>query len=169
MEHPNGEHVAYDLAGHPPSYAFVVVFPFDSATRSVTLIREWQQGLNEWWWQLPTGAHDPRKARSREESARFELEEEARLAGGQWRSLLPRGSPGIIESKWCRNRFTPFLAVDAKPKPNPRPRDAEELIVIEPRVPVRTLRELLAAGRLTPPSAYCAAMGLARLEADGLL
>ncbi|GAB5370025.1 hypothetical protein AAMO2058_001457000 [Amorphochlora amoebiformis] len=79
VQHPNGQKVDYQLAGHPISYHYVVVFPFHSNTKKVTIIR---QGLNEWWFQFPTGGHNPKKANSFLSTARFELSEEAHLTNG---------------------------------------------------------------------------------------
>ena len=55
-----------------------------------------------------------------------ELSEEARLSATSLVRLLPEGSAGICEVKWCRNRFTPFLAIDPLPDSNPGEREEEE-------------------------------------------
>ena len=79
----------------------------------VTLLREHAQGPNQMMWVLPTGGFDPVKhGDSREAGARAELSEEAHLTGGEMVQLTPAQHPGIVEGKWCANRFTPFLALN---------------------------------------------------------
>lgn len=79
----------------------------------VTLLREHAQGPNQMMWVLPTGGFDPVKhGDSREAGARAELSEEAHLTGGEMVQLTPANHPGIVEGKWCANRFTPFLALN---------------------------------------------------------
>ena len=34
------------------------------------------------------------------------------LRGGEWHELLPQGHPGILEAKWCRNRFALVTQVE---------------------------------------------------------
>lgn len=43
--------------------------------------------------------------------ARAELHEEGQLAGGEMVRLL-EGDTGLIETKWCINKFFPFLVID---------------------------------------------------------
>ena len=91
---PGTEHrtVSYDLVGHPPSYSYALVFPFHTATREVTLVREWCQAPNAFVWGLPGGCYEPGKHATLEAAARDELSEEAHLTGGEWHRLL--GTPG---------------------------------------------------------------------------
>jgi hypothetical protein len=42
----------------------------------------------------------------------FDLDAQAMLAGGTWHRLLSEDHPGLLEVKWCVNRFTPFLVID---------------------------------------------------------
>ena len=79
----------------------------------VTLLREHAQGPNQMMWVLPTGGFDPVKhGGSKEAGARAELSEEAHLTGGDFQQLTPPNHPGIVEGKWCANRFTPFLCLN---------------------------------------------------------
>ncbi|KAI7843822.1 hypothetical protein COHA_002720 [Chlorella ohadii] len=72
-----GPVLEYDIIGHPQAdFHFAVVFPFHSADGgSVTLIREYAQGLNQLMWCLPTGGFDPRRHTSYEACARAEADE----------------------------------------------------------------------------------------------
>uniref|UniRef100_A0A7S0WJV1 Nudix hydrolase domain-containing protein n=1 Tax=Chlamydomonas leiostraca TaxID=1034604 RepID=A0A7S0WJV1_9CHLO len=161
----------YDVVGHPRcSFKFAVAFPFhraqDGGEPTVTVIREYCQGPNAVCYNLPTGGYDPRKHTSLEECVMAELSEEALLRGGQLVRLTPDSHPGFAEVKWCANRFTPFLVVDAEADPTPGTRDAEEYIQVQ-RVPVSELRRLLVAGDMMLPSIVTAQMALAHLEAAG--
>ena len=101
---------------------------------------------------LPTGSLDARKHSSLLDAAKAELSEEAHLTGGTWHSLLPEGHPGVLESKWCRNRFTPFLCIDPTLDHAPGARDAEEDIELLHEWSLPKLREAMANGELLPPS-----------------
>ena len=140
--YPDGRAADFDIVGHPRSYHFVCVFVFHTADRSVTLLREFAQaGLPEaaLVFGLACGRYDPRKHRSAQHAAESELSEEAQLEGGRWTRLLPADHPGVLEAKWCRNRFTPFLCVDPQPAAHPLPRDAEEHVEVL-RMPTEQLR-----------------------------
>jgi hypothetical protein len=61
----------------------------------------------------PSGGLSP-SHKSIEDCALAELSEEVHLRGGQLVRLLPPTHPGLMETKWCRNRGTPFLVIDAE-------------------------------------------------------
>ena len=171
--YPDGRQASFDIIGHPKNqYVFTVVFVYHTASRSVTLIREFAQAAPPHAARvltLPCGGFDPRKHADLLEAARAELSEEARLTGGEWHRLLPDGHPGILESKWCRNRFTPFLCVDPTADAAPAARDAEEEIEILREWPLAQLRTAMAAGELLPPSAQTCVSALAWLREHGML
>lgn len=96
-------------------------------------------------YTLPAGGYDQRKHATLADCAAAEMNEEVRrlycfyqhrsffqaqLIGGELVPLLPLDLPGIPESKWCANRFHPFLCIDPRPDPNPPPRDAEEFMEV---------------------------------------
>mmetsp|Transcript_40364 Transcript_40364/g.48931 ORF Transcript_40364/g.48931 Transcript_40364/m.48931 type:complete len:275 (+) Transcript_40364:80-904(+) len=119
---------------------------------SVTLIREYCQGPNSMNYSLPTGGFDPRKHANMEDCVSSELTEEAHLVpSSDIIRLIPSNHPGIPESKWCLNRFVPFLSIDPQPDPNPPPRDAEEIIEVV-RVDISELEGLMLSGDMMPPS-----------------
>ncbi|KAI8835304.1 hypothetical protein BC829DRAFT_63446 [Chytridium lagenaria] len=120
--------------------------PYFTRTRTTTLILEYMQGINGVRYTFPAGGFDPRKHATREDTARDELSEEARLKGGKLVSLLPEGSEGIMEVKWCRNKFLPFVVVDPVLDVNPRERDAEEMITIVSDVTIKELEAIMLRG-----------------------
>ena len=169
VRHPGAEHrtVSYDLVGHPPGYGYALVFPFHTATREVTLVREWCQAPNAFMWGLPGGCYEPGKHATLEAAARDELSEEAHLTGGEWHRLLGTQG-GLHETKWCLNQMHPFLCIDPVVDAAPGERDAEELLEAS-RVPLARLRDLLLAGQLLLPSMGAVALALHRLRELGHL
>lgn len=147
----------YDVIGHPKSnFHFCVTFPFHEAANGhwdngqVTIIREYSQGVNSLVYCLPTGGFDPHKHASLEACARAELSEEAHLKSEQLIPLLDEGA-AVPEVKWCRNRFTPFLALHLSADMNPGARDKEEYIEIL-RVGIPELKQLCRSGNMLLPS-----------------
>lgn len=160
---------AFDVVGHPRAHFHAVwVLPF-WADGTVTLVREYAQGPHAVVWSLPAGGVDPAKHSSLEDAARAELSEEAQLRAGELVRLLPADHPGVVEAKWCANRFTPYLALALEEDSAPGARDAEELHLTTHRVPLAELERLLFAGELLPPAALTAMWGLAELRRRGLI
>lgn len=58
-------------------------------------------------------------------AAESELSEEAQLKASELINLLPNDHPGVMEVKWCKNRFYPFLALDVTQDSDPKPKDEE--------------------------------------------
>ena len=151
---------------------FTVVFVFHSANKTVTYIREFAQAAPPHAARvltLPCGGFDPRKHTDLLAAAKAELSEEASLTGGTWHKLLPEGHPGVLESKWCRNRFTPFLCVDPVADASPMARDAEEEIEVLRERPLAELKKAMAEGELLPPSTQTCVSALAWLSAKGMM
>ena len=173
VAYPDGRTASFDIVGHPKNrYVFVVVFVFHTASQSVTLLREFAQAApphSTHVLSLPCGGYEPSKHASMEAAARAELSEEAHLSGGAWHCLLPHQDPGILEAKWCRNRFTPFLCIDPEADSRPGARDAEEEIEVLREWPLTRLREAMAAGELLLPSLQTSVSALAWLERAGML
>lgn len=149
--HPEPTVHEFDIIGHPKAnFHFAIAFPFHPAASGdwrdgqVTLLREYAQGTNEMVYGFPAGAFDPRKHSSYEECARAELSEEAYLTAGRLVRLLEDGV-AVPEVKWCRNRFTPFLALDLQPDDQPGERDKEEYIEVL-RVGIPELRRIARSG-----------------------
>ena len=173
VTYPDGRVCKFDIVGHPRcEYSFVVVFVYHTASQGVTLLREFAQAAPPYGSQvltLPTGGFDRKKHASNLEAAKAELSEEAHLKGGAWHCLLPEGHPGVLEAKWCRNRFTPFLCIDPSADQSPGGRDAEEHIQILSEWPVSQLVEAMAGGELLLPSLQTCVNALAWLRKAGML
>lgn len=171
VRYPDGRSASFDIVGHPKNeYVFAVIFAYHTAARAVTVLREFAQAApphGATVLGLPCGGYDPRKHRSLLEAAQHELSEEARLTGGTWHALLPDGHPGVLEAKWCRNRFTPFLCVDPVADGAPRARDAEEHIELIAQWPLASLEAAMANGELLPPSLQASVSAIAWLRKAG--
>lgn len=153
----------YDIVGAKTlSFHFCAVFPFDTRTGSVTLIREYAQGGNCYMYGVPCGGLSE-KHLSLEDCARKELSEEAQLQGGNLVKLIPDNHPGLLEVKWCRNRFTPFVLLDPEKDATPHPMDPEEVIEVL-TVDIPTLKEIMYGGSMMLPSVVTCSMALKYLQ-----
>jgi hypothetical protein len=173
----------FDLVGHPQAnFQYAVTFPFhphplhpsDWRKGQVTLLREYAQGVNQLVYCLPTGAYDPRKHSTLLDCAKAELSEEALLRSphtntSSWHCLLESNdSPGIIEVKWCKNRFLPFIVVDAELDPRPGNRDKEEVFMEVMRVSVEEAKRLARSGEMLLPSVATIYLAIDWLESRNL-
>ena len=173
ISYPDGRKSSFDIVGHPKNnYVFTVIFVFHTQSQSVTLLREFAQAAPpaaSYVLGLPCGGYDPKKHKDMLEAAQSELSEEAYLKGGEWVNLLPKDHPGVLESKWCRNRFTPFLCIDPVRDAAPKARDAEEEIEILREWPLDKLKAAMANGELLLPSLQTCFSALRWLEGHGRL
>lgn len=113
-----GRH-AFDVAGHPNAdWTAVYVVPWEKATKSVTLVREFHQGPGRLMLGCVAGAFDRNKHGSLEEACRAEMSEEARLCGGELHRLVDADS--VPELKWSGNAIVPFICVDPVPDISPK-------------------------------------------------
>ena len=168
---------SYDVVGHPRSgFKFVCVAPFHdravtaSGEPEFTIVREYAQGSNSECVVLPSGCYEPGKHETMEEVAVEELRQEARLAGGELVRLIEADNPGLLETKWCMNRLTPFLSVDGLAcEGEDCERDAEEFNMTHERVTARELKKLMYGGMMMMPSVVTAQLAIERLIALGRL
>jgi hypothetical protein len=68
----------------------IQVFPWDSKTKTTTLLREYQPGPNAVLYGTVAGMFEKDKHQDPLECAQFELEEEAHLETTQWVIKLPQ-------------------------------------------------------------------------------
>jgi hypothetical protein len=183
IEFPDGRIIDWDCIGEAsPGPHFCVVFPYNSQTRKVRVIREYWQGINEMGYSLASGGFDEKKHKSIRECARFELLEEARLIISE-ENLIPLIEHrideslalnstisdttqvyGIAELKWSRNRFIPFVCIDAaEDKDMQGVLDEEELIHLED-MGLDEWNELILKGKVALPSVQTTLMALSYLR-----
>jgi 8-oxo-dGTP pyrophosphatase MutT (NUDIX family) len=173
--HPESrESFSYDVVGHPRasfhSVHVLVAHLRTSSSSSPTFffVREYGQGPNTLIWSLPAGGFDERKHSSLEAAAQAELSEECELSGGELLRLLPHTHPGLLESKWCANRFTPFLCIDPGAAASPGARDPEEEGLVVHRLTQAEVEEALYGGDMLPPAILTWHLGLAELRRRGV-
>lgn len=138
--------------------------------KSVTLLKEYCQGPNQLLYGLPCGSYESSKHFSPLHAAQNELSEEAELKGGTWLSLLQKEKEeGIVEVKWCANRFYPFVVIDPYVDSSPLPRDEEEYILIERDISLERMKELILKGEMMLPSVQTCLMALNFLKENNYL
>ena len=117
-------------------------------------------------YNLPGGGFLPKKHTSLQHAAEDELNEEAGLRGGTWIRLLPDDHPGVLETKWCRNRLTPFLCIDPDVDPKPKPQEAFEYIQ-RTEVSIEELRTAMLGGEMLLPALHTCMAALDWLTRNG--
>ncbi|KAI8334750.1 hypothetical protein BC941DRAFT_462242 [Chlamydoabsidia padenii] len=167
----DGRIIEWDVVGHHTPYpTFVVVFTYNTESKTTCILKEYAQGTNEIKYTCVSGSVDRRKHQSPLESAQHELSEEARLTGGEWISLLPEDQPdGISELKWGRNRFVPYLCINPHQDDQPRQRDEEECIQVVDKVDIKHLKSFITKGEMMLPSVQTSWMALEYLSNQGML
>ena len=176
--------IEYDIVGHPRlGFRFVAVLPFHSRTKEFTLCREYIQSVNASGLTVPTGGHEPEKhGEDIANAARAEMNEEAQLVGGTLVNLMEKKSEngkdrtvgdeeGFIETKWCRNRFVPFLCVDPQDveEGEEGKLDVEEFALETFRVSLTELKRIMYSGEMMLPSIITCQMSLDYLVKSGLI
>ncbi|KAI8047836.1 uncharacterized protein B0P05DRAFT_592485 [Gilbertella persicaria] len=168
----DGRVVEWDVVGHNTPYpTFVVVFTFDTKTKTTSILKEYAQGTNEMKYTCVAGSFDRRKHQNILQAAQHELSEEAQLKQGEWINLLPQDhSPdGISELKWGRNRFIPYLCLNPIKDDTPMERDAEEYIQVVHHVPIPDLKQFITRAEMMLPSVQTCWMALEYLREHNLL
>jgi len=125
--------------------------------------------MNAFRFALPCGHFDSVHHKDLQHAAECELSEEARLKAEKIVRLLPDDHEGIMEVKWCLNKFIPFLALNPIADPTPLPRDKEEQIEVHRNVSVSQLKEHMLNGAMMLHSVQTSFIALHFLEQHGLL
>lgn len=168
IRYPSGQVVSYDVLGNEKSdFTSVFVFPFDSRTKTATMIREYSPGRNAEQMGFVAGMFEGDKHGTIEEAARAELSEEAQLRGGDLVRLTH--FDGISADKYSLNEFHFFLAIDCVGDEEPGPLDEEEWITIVGGVQLERVRRMVNEGRLNTPNSLLAMLALDRLSRMGFM
>jgi len=160
-----GKVVRWHVVGSPlGNFSSVVVFPFDSRTKTCWLIREYCPGTHSIQSGVPGGLFEAHKHKDLLQAARDELNEEAGLMGGTWIALAPEGIP---QDKYSRNRLHPYLVIDCTRDPNPRPKDEDEMIEVEPGVALEEAKRRVLEGDMPAPAAMVTLLAIDKLRQLG--
>ncbi len=164
---PNGNKASFDIVTQK-SPSSVVVFAWDTRSKTTTLVSEYHPGANCVMKGVVAGMYELDKHASPLQAAQYELEEEAQLQSKNWHSLLATPGTSAPFDKYSDNQFFPFLALDCAPVANARPMDAEECIEVHHNVSHQELLRLLHSGGLNVASSYAVLLGLRKLEDLGI-
>jgi len=140
FEGPGGARFERDVVHHPGA---VVVVPYDDATGEVVMVRQYRAPLDADLLEVPAGKRDV-AGEPTELTAAREMAEETGFEAGSL-ELIGHffNSPGFSdEESWC------YLARDLRPVPFDRHSIEEQHMTVE-RHPLRTMREMIAAGLIT--------------------
>ncbi len=108
---PNGATAGLEIVHHPGGAAIVAI---DEARR-VCLLRQYRYAAGGWIWELPAGKIDHGEPPAA--TARRELEEEAGVRAGAWRSLGDYlSSPGILTEVVHLYLATQLSPVEQRPE-----------------------------------------------------
>lgn len=170
---PEGKEVSFDVIGRRAIYKFSnsVVCPvfLDGEARSgisFVVVREVAPGSGKLHFALPTGGLDEGEAPA--QAALRELGEETGLGADVLIPLLPEGHPGLLETKWSKHRFFPFLALGLHGE-HPAARGGwvaapEEDGMRAFRASEAEVRHLVESGEMLLPSAITLQLCLDRLR-----
>mmetsp|Transcript_36974 Transcript_36974/g.147501 ORF Transcript_36974/g.147501 Transcript_36974/m.147501 type:complete len:252 (-) Transcript_36974:2667-3422(-) len=151
VEYPNGEKFAYDIWGRnwkTNTFSVVIIVPYETRTRTMTLIKEYNPAHDRFVYGFPTGMVSADKHKSPLDAAKQELDEEAELTCNNLIDMLsPSATNGVPQDKYQMERIYMYLCVDEEEDESPSERDSEEVdLHVERGVPVREVKELLLAG-----------------------
>ena len=178
--------INYDIVGHPRSrFQFSVVFPFHPRDAlQPAADGDADPGVHA--GEQRDGILPPHRIVRPEETRQLRRRRRGRTRGGgetegrRHDEPAPREDhPGFLESKWCANRFKPFVCVGpesyegggggAAVGDEPPKRDAEEFSITVHRVSLEELAEIMNGGDMTPPSVVTSHMALAHLAKEAML
>ena len=162
VRYPDGRLVSFDVASSGSGDS-VFIFPFNTQTQNVTLLREYAPGSHSFSHGFVAGMFEPEKHDNLEDACWAELSEEAQLTGG---SLVPLNRHAVQADKYSSNRFHYFLSIDAQKDLHPGTMDNEEYILVN-NIPLRDVREMILNGEFNTPCSLLAMLALEELRNRG--
>ncbi|PFH32020.1 hydrolase, NUDIX family protein [Besnoitia besnoiti] len=161
VQFPNGQPVSFDVTDAPPA---VIVLPWCSRTKTVTLLKEYCPGVNEkGMFTLVAGLYEA-KHTSVEDCVRCETEEEAQLRGGTLIPVMSSADGSMPGAKYTAQRFLPYIVKDATPVSDPRPLDDDEIIVPVHGISVEEAVWIALHGRMTSTGCMMLFLALHKLR-----
>ena len=148
----------------------VIIFAWDTSTKTATIIKEYNPGCNEILGGLAAGIVETNVEKHNSDpflAAQHELEEECHLSGGKWIRLIHYDVPGIPMDKYAVTRIVPYLCIDPKKVSNPRPLDAEEDIEIVNGVSVENILDMIRTGDMNLVGAWASLLAIEKLRELG--
>mmetsp|Transcript_42357 Transcript_42357/g.48116 ORF Transcript_42357/g.48116 Transcript_42357/m.48116 type:complete len:238 (+) Transcript_42357:99-812(+) len=161
----SGKVVDFDLVGVKTGGGAVLIFAWDTQTKTATLIREYMPASNSILWGLAAGLIEEKKhGNDPSVAARYELEEECHLTGGTW---IPLTNVPSAMDKYALTDITAYLVLDPTPAINPKPLDEEEDIEIIPGVSIDKIMEYISNGGMNLVSGWGCLLAIAKLKEIG--
>mmetsp|Transcript_15406 Transcript_15406/g.22888 ORF Transcript_15406/g.22888 Transcript_15406/m.22888 type:complete len:235 (+) Transcript_15406:55-759(+) len=162
---PSGHIATFDIMKqNDPT---VLVFSWCTKSLSTTLIHELSPGKMSLNCGVVAGICEQSKHDSPLEAAKFELEEEAHLNGGEWISLITdsEGNIGTLPTeKYSTSSSYAFLVLDPVPAIEPRTLDMEEYIEIERNVTASEVTRRIQCGEMNIASSFICLLALKHIE-----
>ena len=160
----NGKVVDFDLVGVKTGEGAVLIFAWDTKTKTATMIREYMPASHRILWGLAAGLIEDKHGHDTELAARHELEEECHLKGGTWIPLLSQ--PAAMD-KYATTTIQCYLVLDPEPEENPKPLDEEEDIEIISGVTIPEILEHIKNGEMNLVGGYGSFLAIEKLRELG--
>lgn len=173
---PDGRTVDFDVVGNKGSDHAVLVFAWNSQTKTATIIREYMPGSNSLKAGIAAGLVESKHSSSDRDgggdgigddqkltAAMHELEEECHLVGGEWIKL----TEDTLLDKYSTTQATVYLNLNAKTTNSPKPLDAEEEILIIPNVTIAEIMDMIAQGEMNCVGGWASLVAIHRLRELG--
>ena len=161
----DGKIVDFDLVGMAGASSAVVVFAWNTSTKTATLVREYHPGPHCFLFGAAAGIVEDSKHNGNPMlAAQHELEEECHLKGGTWYVLTP--AP-LAMDKYTTTKIRAFLVLDAHHVPDPRPQDHEEDIEIIRGVSIPEILSMIQRGEMNVVGCWACLMAIHKLTELG--
>ena len=160
----NGKVVDFDLVGVKTGEGAVLVFAWDTKSKTATMIREYMPASHKVLWGIAAGLIEDKHQHDSELAARHELEEECHLKGGKWIPLLTQ--PAAMD-KYATTTIQCYLVIDPVPEENPKPLDDEEDIEIVSGVTIPEILEYIQNGEMNLVGGYGSLLAIQKLQELG--
>ena len=154
------------LVGVKTNGGAVLVFAWNTKTKTVTLIREYMPGSNQIMWGLAAGLIEAGKHDDNSLiAAQHELEEECHLVGGTYIRLCQH--PSAMD-KYSLTDIEVYLVLDPEPAgDSPRPLDDEEDIEIVHGVTIPAIMDHIRTGNMNLVSGWGCLLAIEKLRELG--
>ena len=144
----------------------VIIFAWDSQTKTATIVREYMPGCHKVLGGLAAGIIETCPDKHDSDpllAAQHELEEECHLAGGTWHRLTDEGV-AVSMDKYVQTKITAYLVIDAIRVDDPRPLDEEEEIEIVRGVTIDEIMRMVRGGDMNLVGAWASLLALQKLR-----
>mmetsp|Transcript_61329 Transcript_61329/g.70475 ORF Transcript_61329/g.70475 Transcript_61329/m.70475 type:complete len:274 (+) Transcript_61329:105-926(+) len=161
----NNKVVNFDLVGVKTGDSAVLIFAWDTKSKTATLIREYMPASNQILWGLAAGLVEKKhNNHNMEVAARHELEEECHLKNGRWITLL--NQPTAMD-KYATTTIQCYLVLDPEQEDNPRSLDEEEDIEIISGVTIPEILQWIRNGEMNLVGGFGCLLAIEKLRELG--